>query len=85
MVQVNTLKYNDKEYQIVDIPDVFSKSKRRLLIGSQSLNIALYDDEKGYHDKTAEEIDEKIYAYLDDHFFLREESEFLDKVQELLD
>lgn len=85
MVKVQVLRYNDKEYLVADIPDVFTNSKRRLLIGSHSLNNALYDDEKGYHDKTAIMIDEQIYAYLDDHFFLLGKNAFLAKVKELLD
>lgn len=85
MLKVNTIVYNGKEYLVADIPDVINGSESRLLIGSHSLNIALYDDEKGYNDSTAKAIDEQIYAYLDDKHFSLEENEFLPKVKELLD
>ena len=85
MVKVNTFAYNGKSYLVADIPDVITGSESRLLIGSHSLNIALYDDEKGYQDSMAEVIDEQIYAYLDDQYFLLEYSDFLSKVKELLD
>ena len=85
MVKVNAIAYDGKEYLVADIPDVITGSESRLLIGSHSLNIALYDDEKGYLDRTAEAIDEQIYAYLDDPYFSQEENDFLSKVKELLD
>ena len=85
MVKVHVLTYNEKEYLVADIPDVFTDSKRRILIGSHSLNNALYDDEKGYHDKTAEKIDDMIYAYLDDQLFSLGDIDFLTKIKELLD
>ena len=85
MLKVNTIVYNGKEYLVADIPDVINGNVSRLLIGSHSLNIALYDDEKGYNDSTAKVIDEQIYAYLDDKYFSLEENEFLSKVKELLD
>ncbi len=55
------------------------------MIGSHSLNIALYDDKNGYQDSTAEAIDEQIYAYLDDQYFSLDDNDFLSKVKELLD
>ncbi|MBR3081021.1 MAG: hypothetical protein IKH01_14630 [Prevotella sp.] len=85
MVKIHTLTYKDKDYLVADIPDVFTNEERRVLIGAHSLNKILYDDEKGYHDKTAEEIDEQIYAYLDDNLFSLGEIDFLSKVKELLD
>jgi len=85
MVKVDTIAYDGKEFLIADIPDVISGSESRLLVGSHTLNIALYDDEKGYPNKTAERIDELIYAYLDDKYFLLEGNAFLSKVKELLD
>ena len=85
MVKVNTLKYDGNSYFIAEVPDVITGSELRLLIGSHSLNIALYDEEKGYHDRTAESIDEQIYAYLEDDCFLLEDDDFLSKVQMLLD
>lgn len=85
MVKVNTIIYDGKEYLVADIPDVISNSDYRLLIGSHTLNIALYDDKKGYQNRIANEIDEQIYAYLDDQFFSLDENDFLYKVKELLD
>ena len=85
MGKVNTISYEGKTYQVADIPDVITGGESRLLIGSHSLNVALYDDEKGYQDSTAENIDEQIYAYLDDKYFLLEDHEFILKVKELLD
>lgn len=85
MVKVNTLAYDGKEYLVADIPDVITGSESRLLIGSHSLNIALFDDEKGYLDYIAEAIDEQIYAYLDDTYFSLEDNDFLSKAKELLD
>lgn len=85
MVNVNILAYDGKEYLVADIPDAITGSESRLLIGSHSLNIALYDDERGYLDYTAEAIDEQIYAYLDDLCFSLEDNNFLYKVKELLD
>ena len=85
MIKVKTIVYNGKEYLVADIPDVITGCESRLLIGSHFLNIALYDDEKGYQDSTAKAIDEQIYAYLDDKYFSLEDNEFLSKVKELLD
>lgn len=85
MVKVITIVYNGKEYVVADIQDVISCSNSRLLIGSLTLNQVLYDEEKGYCDSIAEAIDEQIYAYLDEKYFLLEDSCFLSKVKELLD
>lgn len=85
MLKVKTFVYKGKEYLVADVPDVISGSESRLLIGSQTLNNALYDDEKGYQDAAAERIDEQIYAYLDDLYFSLEDNDFLSKVKELLD
>ncbi len=85
MIKVYTIAYDGKEYLIADIPDVITDCESRLLIGSHSLNIALYDDKNGYQDSTAEAIDEQIYAYLDDQYFTLEYCDFLSKVKELLD
>jgi len=85
MEKVKTFIYDGKEYQVSEIPDVISGSSSRLLIGPHSLNIALYNDEKGYQDSTAERIDEQIYAYLDDLYFSLADKDFLSKVKELLD
>ena len=85
MVEVYALEYRDKEYLVADIPDVFTDSKGRVLIGSRTLNDAIFNDKKGYPDKTAEMIDEQIYAYLDDSFFSLKEKEFISVAKDLLD
>ena len=85
MVKVYTIAYDGREYLIADIPDVITDCESRLLIGSHSLNIALYDDKNGYQDKTAEKIDEQIYAYLDDQYFSLDDNDFLSNVKDLLD
>jgi hypothetical protein len=85
MVKVYTVSYDGKDYLVADIPDVITDTKSRILIGSHALNASLYDDEKGYQDSTAEEIDEQIYAYMDDQYFLLDDNVFLSKVKELLD
>ena len=85
MVKINTFVYDGKEYFIADVPDVISGSESRLLIGSQTLSTALYDDRKGYQNRIAEIIDEQIYAYLDEKYFSLEGNDFLSKVKELLD
>ena len=85
MIKFNTIVYEGKEYLVADIPDIITGSGTRLLIGSHSLNIALYDDENGYRNSTAEAIDEQIYAYLDDLYFSLENDVFLSKVKEFLD
>lgn len=85
MVKVYTIVYGGKEYQVADIPDVIIGSGARLLIGSHSLNSALYNDENGYQDSKAEVIDEQIYAYLDDKFFSLEDNDFLSIVKKMLD
>lgn len=85
MIKVNTIVYDGKGYLVADIPDVITSSESRLLIGTHSLNAALYDDKKGYQDSTAERIDERIYAYLDDQYFSLEDDVFLTKVKDFLD
>lgn len=85
MVNVYTIAFGGREYLVADIPDVITDSESRLLIGTHSLNNALYDDKNGYIDSTAESIDEQIYAYIDDQYFTLGYSDFLAKIKELLD
>ncbi len=85
MVKISAFAYDGMEFLVADIPDVITGSESRLLIGSHSLNNALYDDEKGYRGSEAKAIDEQIYAYLDNTYFSLRENEFLSKVKELLD
>ena len=80
------IEYNGKTYPVAEIPDVFTHEKGRyLLIGSHSLNLALYNDEYGYPDETARVIDEKIYSFIDDEYFDLSEEEFIAKAKERLD
>ena len=79
------ISYKGKDYPAAVIPDVFSNESQRLLIGSHSLDIALYDVDKGYVDNEAREIDEQIYAFVDDEFFSLSSEKFIDNVRILLD
>lgn len=65
------INYNCKTYPIAEIPDVFTQEEDHyLLIGSHSLDLALFHDIYGYPDETARAIDEKIYAFIDDVFLI---------------
>ncbi len=77
--------YEGKEYSVANIPDVITGTNRNILIGPHSLNIVLYDDDKGYADDNAMRIDEQIYAYLEDEYFSLSYVDFLERVKELLD
>ncbi len=79
------IMYKGKEYSAAFIPDVFTSSNQKLLIGSHSLNVALYDDDKGYVDEEARVIDEQIYSFIDDNFFSLSTEKFIVNVKELLD
>ena len=79
------IMFKGKEYSAAFIPDVFTGSNQKLLIGSHSLNVALYDDDKGYVDEEAREIDEQIYAFIDDNFFSLSVEKFIEYVKNLLD
>lgn len=79
------ISYKGKAYLAAFIPDIFTSDNHKLLIGSHSLNVALYDDEKGYVDEEAREIDEQIYAFIDDEFYSLSLEEFIEKVKMFLD
>ena len=79
------ISYKDKEFLAAFIPDVFTGDNRKLLVGSHSLNVALYNDNKGYVDEEARDIDEQIYAFVDDEFFPLSLERFIEKVKTLLD
>ena len=87
MVSLDTISisYRGKEYSAVFIPNVFTSDNQMILIGSHSLNVALYDDDKGYVDEEAREIDEQIYAYIDDDFFSLSLEKFIENAKALLD
>ena len=87
MTKLETVSFvfNDKEYLVANIPDVIFNSDKRLLIGSHSMNVALYDDEKGYISNEARYLDEQIYAYIDDVYFSMDYEQFLKNVLMYLD
>lgn len=87
MASLNTISisYRGKEYSAAIIPNVFTSDNQMILIGSHSLNVALYDDDKGYVDEEAREIDEQIYAFIDDDFFSLSLEKFIENVKALLD
>lgn len=85
-LEMQTYNYQDKDYVVVLIPDIFTNRRNGLLkIGPQSLNSTLYDDELGYDSDRARSIDEQIYAYVDDTLFGRSFDVFLAEIKELLD
>ena len=77
--------FHGKEFLAATVPDVFTGCNERLLIGTHSLNVALYDEENGYIDEEARHIDEQIYAYIDDKYFSLTPKEFLEKIKLYLD
>lgn len=87
MTKLETVSFvfNGKEFLVASIPDVFFNSDKRLLIGSHSMNVALYDDEKGYISNEARYLDEQIYAYIDDVYFSMDYEQFLKNVLMYLD
>ena len=80
-----SISYRGKEYSAAFIPNVFTSDNQMILIGSHSLNIALYDDDRGYVDEEAREIDEQVYAFIDDDFFSLCLEKFIEKAKALLD
>ena len=87
MAQLDVFKieYQGIGYDASSIPDVFTDSGNEIIIGSHSLNLALYDDEKGWPDDEAVYIDEQIYAFIRDEYFHLRKEYFLEKVQKYLD
>lgn len=79
-----SISYKGKAFPAAFIPDVFTSDNQRLLIGSHSLDVALYDDDIGYIDNEAREIDEQIYAFVDDELFSLSSEKFIDNVKLLL-
>jgi hypothetical protein len=81
-----TITYKRKEYIAAEIPHIFiNKTDERIIIGSHSLNVALYDDERGYPDAEAQYVDEQIYAFIDDDFFKLNYNDFIQKAKQYLD
>ena len=77
--------YKEQCYPIAVIPNFFSDFGDNVTIGSESLNKVLYDDEKGYADEEAQEIDESIYVYMDDTCFQLDKHSFIKKAKLSLD
>lgn len=80
-----SISYKGKDYTAAVIPDIFTSGNQSVLIGSHSLGVALYDDDKGYIDVEAREIDERIYAFVDDELFALCLEEFIARIKVLLD
>ena len=87
MNKIETISFifEGKNYSVAIIPDVFAGTNHNILIGPHSLNIALYDEEKGYESDDARQIDEQIYAYIEDEYFSLSYEEFLEQVKKWLD
>lgn len=79
------ISYKGKDYSAAVIPDVFTSGSQSVLIGSQSLGTALYNDDRGYGDEIARDIDEQIYAYVDDKLFGLSLEEFIQRIKKFLD
>ena len=85
-LEVFKIAYKGAEYDATCIPDVFTNiDDNYLIIGSHSLNLALYDDEERYPDGEALCLDERIYAFIDDEYFHLGYEDFLAKVKKYLD
>jgi hypothetical protein len=56
-----------------------------VIIGSESLNRVILDDDFDYSSEDARRIDEQIYAYVDESFFELSESAFITKIRTILD
>ncbi len=80
-----SISYKGKAFPAAFIPNLFTRDDQLVLIGSHSLNVALYDDDKGYVDIEAQEIDEQIYAFVDDDFFSLSLEKFIENIQVMLD
>ena len=80
-----SIPYKGKDYTVAVIPDVFTSGNQSILIGSHSLGAALYDDGSGYVDDMAREIDEQIYAFVDDELFALRLEEFIVRIKVHLD
>jgi hypothetical protein len=87
MAKLNTISitYKGKDYSVAVIPNIFTDCSREILIGPHSLNDAVYNDDKGYVDNIAHNIDERIYAYIDDSYFSLNLEGFLEKVKFYID
>ena len=80
-----SISYRCEDYSAALIPDIFTSGNQSVLIGSHSLNVALYSDDKGYVDEEARKIDEQIYAFVDDELFALNLEMFIERIKVLLD
>lgn len=80
-----SISYSGKDYTAAVIPDVFMSGNISIIIGAHSLGVALYDDDRGYVNEMAREIDEQIYAFVDDELFALSLEEFIGRIKILLD
>jgi len=80
-----SISYKGKDYSAAFIPDVFMSGNQCVLIGSHSLEVALYDDDIGYVDEIARKIDEQIYAFVGDDLFSLSLEDFIENVKVFLD
>lgn len=87
MNKIETISFifEGKDYSVAIIPDVLAGTNQNILIGSHSLNIALYHEDKGYVNDDAKQIDEQIYAYVEDEYFSLPYESFLEQVKKWLD
>lgn len=80
-----SISYKGKNYSAAVVPDVFTSGNQSILIGSHSLGTALYDNDRGYDDEIAKDIDEQIYAFVDDKLFGLSLEEFIQRIKLFLD
>ena len=80
-----SISYSGKDYIAAVIPDVSKRGNKSIIIGSHSLGVVLYDDDRGYVNEMAREIDEQIYAFVDDELFALSLEEFIGRKKILLD
>lgn len=79
-----SISYSGKDYIAAVIPDVSKSGNKSIIIGYHSLGVVLYDD-RGYVNEMAREIDEQIYAFVDDEIFALILEEFIGRKKILLD
>ena len=85
-LDITAIEYRGKTYPVTSVPDLFTHDEDSwLLIGSHSLNLALFDDEHGYADEQARYIDEQIYGFVDDDSFQCDYETFVKRVAASLD
>lgn len=84
-LKLETINYKGKKYNVAIIPNIFPCNNDTVIIGSESLNRVILDDDFDYSSEDARRIDEQIYAYVDESFFKLSESAFITKIRTILD